>query len=96
MSKPRKRHSAEFKAKVALEAYRGLKTAQQLARDYEIHPTQINQWKKQLREGVASLFRRGQDPAAADQEAELTALYEKIGRLNMELDWLKKKADGVS
>lgn len=96
MGKPRKRHSAEFKAKVALEAYRGLKTAQQLARDYEVHPTQINQWKKQLREGVASLFRRGQDTAEAGQEAELTALYEKIGRLNMELDWLKKKADGVS
>ena len=96
MSKPRKRHSAEFKAKVALEAYRGLKTAQQLARDYEVHPTQINQWKKQLREGVASLFRRGQDTVEAGQAAELTALYEKIGRLNMELDWLKKKADEVS
>lgn len=95
MGKPRKRHSAEFKAKVALEAYRGLKTAQQLARDYTVHPTQINQWKKQLRDGVASLFRRGQGTAEASQEAELTALYEKIGRLNMELDWLKKKADEV-
>jgi len=96
MSKPRKQHSAEFKAKVALDAYRGLKTAQQLAHDYAVHPTQINQWKKQLRDGVASLFRRGQDRAEAGQAAELTALYEKIGRLNMELDWLKKKVDGIS
>ncbi len=90
MGKPRKRHSAEFKAKVALEACRGLKTVQQLARDYAVHPTQINQWKKQLRDRVASLFTRGQGTAEASQEAELTALYEKIGRLNMELDWLKK------
>jgi transposase-like protein len=48
MSKPCRRHSAEFKAKVALEALKGLKTAQELARDYQVHPTQINQWKKQL------------------------------------------------
>ena len=93
MGKQRKRHSAEFKAKVALEAYRGLKTVPELAREYEVHPTQINHWKKQLRDGVASLFGRGHSAADAGQEAELAALYEKIGRLNMELDWLKKKVD---
>ena len=94
VSKQRKRHSAEFKAKVALEALKGLKTAQELARDYQVHPTQINQWKKQLREGVSSVFGGGERSAAAD-EAERAALYEKIGRLNMELDWLKKKVDAA-
>jgi transposase-like protein len=92
MSKPCRRHSAEFKAKVALEALKGLKTAQELARDYQVHPTQINQWKKQLREGATTLFGGGQRLAVAE-EVERAALYEKIGRLNMELDWLKKKVE---
>ncbi len=56
MSKQRKRHSAEFKAKVALEAFKGLKTVPELARDHQVHPTQINQWRKPLREGAPSLF----------------------------------------
>jgi transposase-like protein len=58
MSKPRKQHSAEFKAKVALEALKELKTVPELAREYTVHPTQINQWKKHLREGAPSLFGR--------------------------------------
>ena len=96
MSKQRKQHSAEFKAKVALEALKELKTVPELAREYTIHPTQINQWKQHLREGAPSLFgRAGRSPEGTDP-AVVTTLYEKIGRLNMELDWLKKKVDRVS
>jgi transposase-like protein len=95
MSKQRQQHSAEFKAKVALEALKELKTVPELAREYTVHPTQINQWKRYLREGAASLFgRAGRAPEGTDP-AVVTALYEKIGRLNMELDWLKKKVDRV-
>ncbi len=92
MSKKRKRHSAEFKARVALEAVKGLKTSSELAREYQVHPTQISQWKRQLLEELPTVFRNGKvAPEIAEQE--LTApLYEEIGRLKMELDWVKKSA----
>jgi len=92
MSQKRKRHSAEFKAKVALEAVKGLKTSSELARAYQVHPTQISQWKRQLLETLPEVFRNGKvAPEVAAKE--LTApLYEEIGRLKMELDWVKKSA----
>jgi len=96
MSKPRKQHSAEFKAKVALEALKELKTVLELAREYTVHPTQINHWKKHLREGAPGLFGRAGHAPEGTNPAVVTALYEKIGRLNMELDWLKKKVDRAS
>jgi len=93
MAAKRKRHSPEFKAKVALEALKGLKTSQELAREYGVHPTQIAQWKAQLRDNAGELFHSG---AAREtqkhQEAELARAYEQIGRLDMELAWLKKKS----
>lgn len=92
MSNKRKRHSADFKAKVALEASRGLKTTSELASEYQVHPTQISQWKRQLIEGLPEVFAnpRAQRERSAE---ELTApLYEEIGRLKMDLDWLKKKS----
>lgn len=93
MAKKRKRHSAEFKAKVALEAYKGLQTASELASEYEVHPVQISQWKRKLLDHVPDIFelsRGARDRRdAAQREA---ALYEQIGRLKMELEWLKKKA----
>ena len=92
MSSKRKRHSADFKAKVALEAIRGLKTASELASEFQVHPTQISQWKRQLLEALPEVFAspRAQRERSAE---ELTApLYEEIGRLKMELEWLKKKA----
>jgi transposase-like protein len=73
-----------------------LKTVPELAREYAIHPTQINQWKKHLREEALSLFGRAGRAADGTDPAVVTMLYEKIGRLNRELDWLKKKADRVS
>lgn len=88
----RKQHSAEFKAKVALEAIKGLKTVNELASEYGVHPTQIHQWKKQLLEELPGIFssRRAQDQK---EQEDLTAnLYQQIGQLKVELDWLKKKS----
>jgi putative transposase len=85
--------SAEFKAKIALAAIQEQKTVQQLATLFDVHPTQIHQWKKQLLLGATSLFQSGdpiQDTSA--QQAREAELFEQIGRLNMELDWLKKKS----
>ena len=93
MAKKRKRHSAEFKAKVALEAFRGLQTASELASEYDVHPVTISQWKRKLLDHVPEIFELGRGSQerrdAAQHEA---ALYEQIGRLKMELEWLKKKA----
>jgi transposase-like protein len=87
----RKRHAEEFKAKVALEAIRGLRTLSELSSVHKVHPTVIAQWKRQLVEGAAELFRRGKGDGGRSEE-ELTApLYEEIGRLKVEVDWLKKK-----
>jgi transposase len=93
--KKRKIFSGEFKAKVALEAIRGLKTVNEIAQDFGVHPTQVGMWKKELQEQVASLFevKRGAKPV--DPSASSERLYSEIGRLKMELDWLKKKS-GIS
>lgn len=92
MAGKRKRHSPEFKAKVALEALKGLKTSHELAREYEVHPTQIAHWKRELREHAGEVFQARRSRGERDREAELAQAYEKIGRLNMELAWLQKKA----
>ncbi|GAB4420643.1 MAG: transposase [Anaerolineae bacterium] len=90
MTKKRKQYNAQFKFKVALEAVKGLKTINQLASEHELHPNQISQWKRQLLEEGATIFGNGsvqQQREAAKTEAEL---YEQIGRLKMEVEWLKK------
>ena len=91
MTGKRKRHAAAFKAKVALEAAKQTKTVAELAKAFQVHPVQISQWKKQLLDGMESLFgdgcRRERDQSLAIQ----AELYEQIGRLNMEVEWLKKK-----
>lgn len=95
MANKRKRHSPEFKAKVALEALKGLKTSHELARDYEVHPTQIAQWKRELRDHAGELFESGKTRSESDQQAELSQAYEQIGRLKMELAWLQKKVGPI-
>jgi transposase-like protein len=91
--KKRRRHSPELKAKVALEAIKGLKTASELATEYEVHPVQISQWKRQLLDEVPEIFERGRKKRdAATSAAKEADLYEQVGRLKMELEWLKKKA----
>lgn len=93
--KKRKIFSGEFKAKIALEAIRGLKTVNEIAQNFGVHPTQVGLWKKELQEQAASLFevKRGAKPV--DPSATPERLYSEIGRLKMELDWLKKKS-GIS
>lgn len=89
----RKSYPAAFKAKVALEAVKGDKSLAELAAKYEVHPNQIGQWRKALLAGLPELFgdqRRKKEKRAGDETAKL---YEEIGRLKVERDWLKKKAD---
>jgi transposase-like protein len=94
-AKKRKVHSPEFKAKVGLEALRGLKTINEIGQEYGVHPVQVGQWKKEIQAQASTLFegKRGPKPLAAHREPEL--LYSEIGKLKMELDWLKKKS-GIS
>ena len=89
--KKRKQHSAEYKFKVALAAAKENKTLSQLASEQAVHPNQISQWKRQLMEEGASLFKRNGKGAKGLQEEGQAELYEQIGRLKMELEWLKKK-----
>lgn len=91
MGAKRNRHTEEFKAKVALEAIRGVRTLSELSSMHGVHSTVIGQWKRQLVDGATELFRRG-NGAVGKSEQELTGpLYEEIGRLKVEVDWLKKK-----
>ena len=92
MVQKHKRHGAEFKAKVALEALKGVKTVNELASLHGVHPTQISQWKRQLQQGSRELFAGARAKEAQAQEAHQAKLYEEIGRLKMELEWLKKTA----
>jgi transposase len=87
----RKRYGKEFKAKVALEALKGQKTANEITSEYGVHASQVNMWKKQLLEAAPAVFGRGRDREAADREAERDRLYQQIGRLQVEVEWLKKK-----
>ena len=91
MAAKRKVHSAAFKAQVALAALRGDRTVNELAGHYGVHPTLIHAWKKQLLAGAEAIFANGAKVASADAEARDAELYEQIGRLKMELEWMKKK-----
>ena len=87
----RKSHSAAFKAQVALAAVKGDRTVNELAAQFGVHPTLIHAWKKQLLAGAEAVFANGAKPAGP-QEDKSAELYEQIGRLKVELDWVKKKA----
>jgi putative transposase len=91
MGQVRKNHSKEFKAKVALEAVKGVQSLSELASRYKVHPTQIAQWKKHLVEEAPQMFERGGLRRAVDAEALTAPLYQEIGRLKMEVDFLQKK-----
>ncbi len=93
--KKRNIFSSQFKAKVALEALRGVKTVNEIAQEFGVHPTQVGLWKKELQEQAAGLFDAKRGPKPVDQSASPERLYSEIGRLKMELDWLKKKS-GIS
>jgi putative transposase len=91
MTKKRRQYSPEFKFKVALEAAKGRKTISELAGELQVHPTQISDWKRLLLEEGASVFRRDGSHIQREHEALQAVLYEQIGRLKMELEWLKRK-----
>lgn len=92
MSTKRIRHTARFKFSIAVEAIKSNKTISQLASDHQLHPSQISQWKKQLLEQGSDIFATHPTKRHREQNDRESRLYEQIGRLNMELDWLKKKA----
>jgi transposase-like protein len=93
MSRKRRSFTPSFKAKVALEALRETKTIAEIAQRHQLHPTQINLWKKQLLEGAEDVFQDGRSREAkpSSDEPESSELYEQIGRLKVQLEWLKKK-----
>jgi len=86
----RRSYSKEFKARVALDALKGQKTVGEIASEYKIHPNQISQWKKKALEGMAESFARGKNNEVEDLESERDRLYQKVGQLQVEVDWLKK------
>ena len=91
MKKGRRNHSAAFKAMVALEALKGLKSSAELASQSGVHPTQIAKWKKQALEELPGVFSSRRARREQDEEALKARLYQQIGQLQVELDWLKKK-----
>jgi len=95
MSVQRKRYSAALKAKVALEAIKGQKTANEIAAEYGVHPTQIAQWKKQALDGLPELFSLGRQKQEQSEEALIASLYQQIGQLKVQVDWLEKKSKPI-
>ena len=92
MSRKRRVFGASFKAKVALAAVRGDKTTAELSSKFKIHANQVSAWKRQLLEGAPELFADGRSSKKDEASAEEQELYEQIGRLKMEVEWLKKKS----
>ena len=95
MAGKRKIHTPPFKAKVALAALKGDRTVNELAGQFDVDSTLIHAWKKQLLEGAEAIFSGPARPASADAEARQAELFEQIGRLKMELEWLKKKSSAL-
>jgi transposase-like protein len=90
MKRKRRQYSGALKAKVGLEAIIGIKSTAQIAREYQVHPLLVTQWKKVLRDRMPEIFEKtkGVDD---DSERTIAALHQKIGQLTVDLDWLKKK-----
>jgi transposase-like protein len=91
-TKKRKVHTPEYKAKVGLEALRSGKTINQVGQEFDVHPVQVGLWKKAIQEQAKTLFHGKRGPKRVDVQSEPDRLYSEIGRLKMELDWLKKKS----
>ena len=91
MSRMRKQFSKEFKAKVALEALKGLKTSAEISSEFSVHPTQIAQWKNELKKGLPEIFAGKKSQEEKDKDQLIEELYKQIGKTQVENDWLKKK-----
>lgn len=92
MKKERKSYTAAYKAKVALEAIKGQRTINEIASAFEVHPNQVTQWKKQAVSQLSDIFSNGRARAESSEEELRNQLYQQIGQLKVELDWLKKKS----
>ena len=92
----RKVYGSAFKAKVGLEAIRGVKTVNEIAQEHGVHPSQVAQWKRAIQEQAGSLFDGKRGPQPVDARSDPERLYSEIGRLKVELDWLKKSPDLAS
>lgn len=91
MKRHRRKHSSEFKARVALEAVKGLKTISEIAAEYEIHPVMVGNWKKEMLERLPELFDNKNAKKDKDSDREKEQLHGKVGQLTMEVDFLEKK-----
>ena len=91
MKRKRKQYSGAFKASVGLEALIGVKTTAQIAREHQVHPLLVGQWKTIVRERLPQVFERGGQAVPEDQDKLIAQLHQKIGELTVDLDWLKKK-----
>jgi len=92
MKKRNKNHSAPFKAKVALAAVKGDKTGAELASEFQVHTTQITQWKKQLKDSLIEIFSARRNKKDKEHQELIDQLYKQVGQLTVELDWVKKKS----
>lgn len=93
MKAKRRRHDPEFKARIALEALKGVKTVQEIGKEFDIHPVQVSEWKKAMLEGAAGVFGAGSGKTETeDFERERKDLHSKIGQLTVEVDFLRKKS----
>jgi transposase len=86
----RRRFTAEFKAKVALEALRGDRAIQEIAAKHQVHPNQVSTWKRQALDGLGAVFANGAEASHRDHEVEIKELHAKIGQLTVERDFLSK------
>lgn len=91
----RKKYDPKFKAKVAFEIAKGQRTVNEIAAEYSVHPNMITKWKKELIKGLPEIFSNGNRQKITQKQDEelLASLYQKIGRLEVELDWLRKKSE---
>ena len=93
MSKKRRQHSPDLKAKVGLEALKGIEPVHAIAAKFQVHPVQVSQWKRQLLDSASELFTRGKKSTdSSESQAKEAELFQQIGKLQMELEWLKKKS----
>lgn len=92
MRAKRRRFEAALKVRIGLEALKGIKTVAEIAREYQVHPNQVSQWKSQLVERLPEVYESGPSVRLQESEQEIERLERKVGQLTMELDWLKKKS----
>ena len=92
MKGKRRRFEASFKAKVGLEALKGIKTTSEIARQHKIHPNQVTQWKREIAERLPEVFESSPTVEAQEKDKQIARLERKIGQLTMDLEWLQKKS----